>query len=78
MVDINITNPERLQNPKWKGMNLSEEEKEKYQMAEDSIPKNPFAYNKPNDDGTYTEITVTEITLDYDENDFVRGWSWNN
>ena len=47
------------------------------QKAEDSIPKEDFEISETDPETNETTIrTITEITLDYDDNECVRGWSW--
>ena len=49
-----------------------------HQKAEDSIPTEDFEISETVDPETNetTIRTITEITLDYDDNECVRGWSW--
>jgi hypothetical protein len=77
---LNITN--EIENPKWKNFfkhdaNDIDCKHCKFKKAEDSIPREDFQQNTTNPEtNEVTTKTITEITLDYDDNDCVRGWFW--
>ena len=71
-----------IKNPKWK-LYFKHEPNNidckhcKYQKAEDSIPTEDFEIRETDPETNETTTrTITEITLDYDDNECVRGWSW--
>ena len=77
---MNITN--EIENPKWKNFfkhdaNIIDCKHCKFQNAEDSIPKEDFEFKETDPEPNETTTrTISEITLDYDDNECVRGWSW--
>tara|TARA_Y100001938_G_C8014182_1_gene391668 strand:- start:240 stop:491 length:252 start_codon:yes stop_codon:yes gene_type:complete len=82
LADITITNPEKLQNPKWKNHVKHEVNNLDclhciYTERENSIPSQPFQAPEFNDEGEQIGTkTVNTITIDYGSHDDVRGWSW--
>ena len=77
---MNITN--EIENPKWKEFFKHEPNNIdckhcKFQNAEDSTPRENFEVKEtdPETDETTTR-TISEITIDYDDYECVRGWTW--
>ena len=71
-----------IKNPKWKNFfkhdaNNIDCKHCKFQKAEDSIPQEDFEIKEtdPETNETTTRI-ISEITLDYDDYECVRGWVW--
>lgn len=77
---MNITN--EIQDPKWKHFFKHEPNNIdckhcKFQNAEDSIPREDFEFKETDPETNETTTrTISEITLDYDDYECVRGWSW--
>ncbi len=72
-----------IKNPKWKNIFKHEPNNIdckhcKFQKAEDSIPRKDFEVKETNQKtNEITSRTIKEITLDYDDNECVRGWFWS-
>jgi len=81
LADIKISNPEKLDNPRWKEFIKCDPNDIdclycKYQKAEDSIPKQSFTIMEQDENDVLKSRVVKEIKIKYGSHDDVEGWSW--
>ncbi len=81
MADIKISNPEKLDNPRWKEFikhepNNIDCQHCKYANAENSIPKKEFTVMEQDENDVLKSRVVKEIKIKYGSHDDVEGWIW--
>lgn len=70
-----------IKDPKWKKYFKHNDKIDckhcKFQKAEDSIPREDFEFTTTDQKTKEkTTVTVSQITLDYDDYECIRGWFW--
>lgn len=69
-------------NPKWKKYFKHKENDIdckhcRFQKADDSIPRKDFKFTTiDKKTKKKTTVNVSQVTLDYDDNDCIKGWYW--